>query len=485
MWFRWSNVKKSDWFYLIVGLALAVAGLNAFARTVASGAKDPDPKHYTYMAPDARLAEFRTLQAEVAKSDAVTPERYFQILARIRKLDEAVYRARKEENLDGRMPTKMPNEFSVNFLTQDWTNRRDNDRSFYRNATVEDIDRARASAGLNDDLSRHTMPRDPFVPTAWAIFYTVGLVFAFGRFAIAIEQMGGCWWQSAIADWRFPFWMTIWFIGVFKYPTKIDVIYQVQRAYRFAVLVLSSTISIAAAGCAAKRVNIEPETLPDHSATTWQVDTNTTLWPSYIGGNGAVFHPEPVQQTSVTATAASGLYGNIWHSASLGGRDLKPNFGSEIDGAIGWGGKVGSYGVDTSLTWVGVTPLAHYKGDVIQLSASVSRALPYGFGVSSTLNAVTPARRNGPRSGRFFRNALNWSKGFGRASVDASGEIFHDSGAFGFERGWLARGSASVGVRIGEHWKVGIPIRWNTPLSTVSDGRRKELQGGLIVSWQP
>lgn len=319
----------------------------------------------------------------------------------------------------------------------------------------------------------------------WALFYTIGLVFAFGRFTIAIEEMGGCWWQSALADWRFPFWMTIWFVGVFKYPTQIDVVMQAKRAYRFAVLVLSSTISVAAAGCAAKRVNTEPETLPDRSATTWQIDTNTTTWPSYIGGNGAVFHPKPVQQTSVTATAKSGFYANVWHSAALGGRSLKPNFGSEIDGSIGWGGKFRTFSLDTTLTWVGVTPLSHYKGDVLQLSSSISRALPHGFGVSSTVNAVTPTKGTTPRRGMFFREGLNWGKSFGRASVNSGVEVFHDSGTFGFQSGWLSRGSAMIAWRVNKHLKASVPIRWNAPLSTLSDGRRRELQGGLIVSWQP
>lgn len=483
-------MRKSSWFYWIAGVALTLMFGHALWRTLGSLGDGPAPADYPRMTFEERAAEYRALEAEVKSTGTVTPERYFQTLARMEKLDEALYRARQEERtLDPRIARSSIAETSrLRFLKDEWVNRRDGEWRKEWTLTDEQVSAARSAAGLDVIRRRPALPMDPFVPMAWFIVYMAGVVLTFGRFCIETEELGGSW-LVALTDWRFPAWLMIWFVGIFKYPTEIHVVDQVKRAYarvhRFAAFALTSALSVAGGGCAAKRINTELETRPSNPATTWKVNVNTVTLPKYVGADGAVFHSEPVQQTSVTAAASNGAYVGLWHSAPLTPTDAAPNYAREVDGSVGWNGKAGKLDVGADLTWIGVTPLGKFRGDVVQLSGSVGKALPKGFGLSSAVQIVSPTRGVAPRRGVFFREGVNWAGALKRLSLSASGEVFHDSGAFGFDSGWLARGEISAAMAIGKHWNISVPIRWNAPLTAMTDGRRKELQGGLKVSWQP
>jgi len=478
-------MKRSVWFYWIAGVSLAISILVAGVMSLRDMDRE-DVSGYPQMSATEIGDEMDALRG-VSASPVSDPRVAFNTLSRFESLNQAIkrYNAGRGLTTEGHHKVVRAGGFDVVAL--------DLVKNDYVNKVIElarqdwkAFEKAKSEAlGQDHAPAVKYPPGDTRVPKAWAIVYFVGIVFAFGRFAIVIEEMGGSWWMSALTDWRFPFYLIVWFVGVFKYPTDIDVRMQVRRAYRFAVLVLSSALSLAAAGCAGKRVNTEPDERRVDTAKTWQMNASTQTWPSYIAGNGAVFHPAPVEQTTVNVTASNGVYVGGLHSTPITRTGLAPNFGREVDLSVGWNGKIGKTNVGTDLTMVDVTPLGRLRGNVIQTSASANRPLAHGFTPFVSVHVAMPARGESPKRGVFVRQGLRWGESFGRFSASAGAEVFHDTGTFGFDSGWLARGNASIVARLNKHWQVGVPIRWNKPLSAVSDGRRKELQGGLIVSWQP
>lgn len=480
---------KTKAFYTLAGLFLLLAFWNATWKTLRGFGDDPNPEHYLYMAPADRLTEIDKLSEETKNvGDIVTADRYFEVLARFEHLMDAMRRARLEER-----------EFSVNGVMVNSRSSDDLNLGFIENQYVniaqkrmaghtsdEEIMKSKKKAGIDDIIKGHFAPMDPLTPKAWVFVYFAGMFLTFGRFVISINKMGGAWWMSALSDWRFPFWLLLWPKGIFFYPRKVDVLLQLRRAYRFAVFVLSSSLSLAAVGCAGKRVKTNPEEQRQDATHTLRLDISTTTWPKYLGGNGTVFHPEPVQQTAITLSLPKGFYLGMWDSMPLKQYDLSPNFGYEIDFSGGWNGQAHSIKLSTDVTHIGITPLARYRGDVLQLTAGASRDLKLKNGQTFSpyfsFVEYLPSAGSSPKGGLFYHEGLRWSWSRGKWSFGSSAELMHDPGAFGFNPGYFARGNASLGRKLNSHLRFEVPLMWSAPLLELGDGRRPEIQTGLTVA---
>lgn len=475
---------KTKTFYALAGLLLVLTFWNAAWKGLRSMGDDPNPEHYEYMAPEDRIAEFKSLQAEIV-NPRVDAQEYFKTLMRFIHLEEATRRARLEESdtkfqgaYHGMILAPMADPVAVRNLENEYVNKLQgilprNDELFQK---------AKEASGIAMPKS-HSAPMDPQLPLSASLLYVAGLLFAFGHYHIRNKKLGGN--LLLASDIRFWLWLAVWIPGVFRYPTAVDIKYQILRARRFATFILSTCLPLTAAACAGKRVKIEPDEQRKDTEHTLRLEVSTTTWPKYLGGNGAVFHSSPVQQTSMTLSLSKGFYFGAWDSVPLGGPKLEQNFGYEVDFSGGWNGQLHGFNLSTSMTHVGVTPLLQYRGDVIQFSATVSRDQKIGFNQVLTpyfwVAHVMPTIGNSPRQGNFYHEGLrwNWKRGPWSASMDA--ELMYDSGAFGFNSGYLLRGGTNISRTVGKHMSIGVPTSWATPLSQLGDGRRSQIQVGVTA----
>ncbi len=450
---------------------------------------DPDPTHYTYMAPELRDKEFRALCDEVDRTKGtVTPNQYFSVLKRFMALEDAEKRARLEEGktqlqaaYHGVITAPLDRSPDVNF----WENQYIAKAQQSLAGDWKAIDAAKTRAGIDAFSYNHALPPDPMLGWSWLLFYLVGMFLAFGHFMIRLDQMGGAWWLST-SDVRLYFWLAAWPAGVFRYPMAVDVKQQLVRARRFAAFVLSSALPLFASACAGKQVKTEPTSKRKSAPYALRVDASTSTLNTYMGANGGIFHPAPVQQSVMTASLPRGFYIGAWHSAPIGQRDLVPNFAREIDALAGWGGKTGPFAINIDSAFVAVTPLAQYSGDVMQTVERIGHEFDIRHSQTLTpylsFTQAWPTTNNTPRRGFFYREGLQWGWKNKLWSGGASAELTHDSGAFGFESGFLAQGKTSISRRFGAHLRAEIPLRWCTPISKLNDGRKFSFETGLTLA---
>jgi hypothetical protein len=440
-----------------------------------------NPGLYAAMSPAERQAEYEWFMREF-DNPRLDLGSYFETMKRVETLQGAYKRAQMAQN----DKTWVPSEDAHRATTLSIFGNQYVHKVLPHLPQGEPFEQARDAAGYSSQaLRERNAPVDPRAPFAWAMFYFAGLGFTFVHFALRIRALDGIWWMAALSDWRFPFWLMCFPVGLFKYPRAVDVKLQLVRAYRFAALVLTSCLSFAAAGCAGKRVKTEPD-LPADAAKTWRIDADTVTWPNYLGLDGAVFHPGPVQQSSVTISLPRGFYLGAWNSVPLGDTLASPNFGHETDVSAGWNGSWLGLDWNTDATWIGVTPLAQYRGDVMQFSVRASR----GFRIRGQTLApflwvryATPVQGDTPARGIFFHEGVGWKWQKGRLDGSLNGELMYDSGAFGFQPGFFGKAGASLGFRLSDRWKVEIPIQASVPLVRTTDGRRTERRIGFRIAF--
>lgn len=478
------QMKGRSVFYIVAWMFLAVMLGNAGYRSLKPGFVDMSK--YPQMSFEERLAEADALHNE-SEQPTRDASKYFEMVYRFEKLDKAMSLAHIGLATRGpAIPNRAFDQVGLRFDENQYVNRM---QSMYE---FSDNIRARAETDpfaikAKEMGFRDVTPMDPATPRAWFAVYLAIVLLQFGHFVIRIEEMGGSW-LLAITDIRFYFWGLVPG-GATKYPTNIDVVAGVKRAYRFAVAFLGASLSLAAAGCAGKRVKTDPEEgRPTQAPIAWHANMNTTVWPTYIGGNGAVFHPAPVVQSSATIAHTSGTYASLWWSDPLTHTNSSPNFARELDGSLGWAGKIplGLIG-SVDLTWVGVTPVAQYAGDVLQLSLGVSRPVEvHGHSVTPyfTYRHAEPTMGKNPGKGSFsiWGARTGWKAGPLDGAIRA--ELMTDTGTFGFARRMLVDGGGSVGMNIGKDLRAEAPLRWYIPVSGPPDGRKPELQSGLSLVWK-
>lgn len=467
------------WFYgVMITVVLVLFGQAAI--TTANGMAE-DTSGYPSMSLADRKSELSALRKEIDNPN-VDWNTYFEMLSRFDRLMMAAKKARA--NGDGETMSTMRGEVvavepaQVQFFTQEYIN------TVQRKLPLDEgFFRAKEASGYDSSmLLRPSLPMNPAVPKMWAVFYGMLMLLTLGHFWLRIKEMGGNFAMMAV-DPRFLLWLGLCPVGIFRYPTPIDVRSAALRAYRLAALALSSLITVTAAGCAGKKVKTGADEGRVEDAHTLHIDAATKAWPSYIGSNGAVFHDSPVAQTIVMASK-SGVYGGAWFSVPVTTTGVSPNYGRELDLLGGWAGTKTGMNMDFGVTFIGVTPVGKYRGDVLMFSAMASLDVDVGFCKISpyfSFQQASPVIGGTPAAGYFLREGVRWSGQRGRFSGRANVELVRDSGAFGFQSGYLAQGGAEVSAKFGK-WSVGMPIRFGKPLSTNITDRKRELQAGISLA---
>lgn len=473
--------RGAVWFYSVFGTIL---GLAIFAAVVFSlGSIEADTSNYPQMSDSERAAEYKALK-DVKDHPQFTWMFIAKTETRFERLRLAMIRAKKEHPIyDHNVDLSAWDEVSLDFLRQQYM---EGNKEFLSDYSPDIHARMLASAGYPDNGIRGFTHASPWTPWLWLGAYCSMFFFALGHFRIKMKDIGGRPWLM-VSDWRFWVWLAACPVGVFRYPKPVDVVGQVKRAYRFITFLFSSILTMGVAACAGKPVNTNPEQRRRNAPWALHVDAATSTLPYYLGADGGVFHPAPVQQSLVTVSAPSGVYTGVWNSLPLGGLNLNPNYGYEVDLFGGWGGKVHGFNLNQDVNYTAVVPLSKETGDVWLFTTDLGRSFKFGHGMTVTpqfrYRLAVPAVGESPPGGRFFRESLAWGWQHGRLSLSARAGLLHDSGAFGFNPGWLTDNALSVSVGIGKSARLELPIRITRPLSPLGDGRSLQVQTGLTVSW--
>lgn len=188
----------------------------------------------------------------------------------------------------------------------------------------------------------------------------------------------------------------------------------------------------------------------------------TTLFNQYLGANGDIFYDGPVIQPDLFIAFPNGLYADVWVSRADG--NLGEDFGDELDLTVGWSNE--RLDVSAARFWV-------LGGDVAQLKAVFAPwLLDYGansFILDTKIEYYWPTASGGPAEGTMLRIGLSYSRQLSeRWSLSQRGGVFWDSGAFGYERGYLAEWRGGVSFS----WKgmsIGPVVKFTTPIDLDHD----------------
>jgi hypothetical protein len=327
----------------------------------------------------------------------------------------------------------------------------------------------------------------------WLLFQVGAMPLVFIHFCIQLRQRGNKIFHDVFGNPAFPFWLIFWEVGLFRYPMKVSPSEQLLRARRWATLVLSSALSCFAG--TGKVCEEKQEQSPQHQKYdgAWSPFTFSTLTLSnYVGLDGGVFFPAPVQQSNVTVALPCGAYANWFDSEPLSHRSLRPNFGREMDYTFGWSRTFHGYNVNANANYVNVFPLTKMlHGDVFQFNERLTKNIPLGkqnaIAPYLLLRQVVPAHGATPVGGNFIHWGVTFSHTFNdRVSASVTAEALHDSGAVGYRPGYIGRMIA------GMNWKGSRGISWQfpqimfaDPLSHTADGRYPVFSFGIGLTFSP
>jgi hypothetical protein len=212
----------------------------------------------------------------------------------------------------------------------------------------------------------------------------------------------------------------------------------------------------------------------------------------YIGLDGGNFFDAPVQQSTATVSLPCGFSVGVFYSEPLGDRNIRPNFGRELDPYVGWNRTFKQYTFDSSFTYLFVSPIRQVlRGDVIQLSERIARKVSLGDRNSISpyvwLRQATPVRGPTPIGGNFVHGGTTFSRTVNkRVSASVTTEIVRDSGAFGYRKGYIGRLVGGINWKGSRGFSFQIPqITFTDPISHTGDGRHREFCVGAGFSFSP
>lgn len=198
--------------------------------------------------------------------------------------------------------------------------------------------------------------------------------------------------------------------------------------------------------------------------------------PSYQGTNGAKFSPKPVWQGALTVSGESGYFATAWFSVGLdevlyGDRYAdEEEFDDEVDLIAGRVGSWGRCNYSVDLGYYFIRPLT----DVLNANAQIGCG-PQSFQPFFRGEVYSPSKSGGPKKGLITALGLEHNFQNGGWSLLLKEWLKHDSGAFGFDSGYLAQGF--IGVNFTPQWNEGkltikTGLSWSAPL-TVDDSREE------------
>jgi hypothetical protein len=215
--------------------------------------------------------------------------------------------------------------------------------------------------------------------------------------------------------------------------------------------------------------------------------SSCTMFSKDVGSNGGVFYDKNTLQCSAGFSGPAGFSGGVWIGRGEGPW-MQEDFGDEVDLNFGRSGKIGTIDWDLRVAYFFVY---HPGGsgrfaDVLNPTVEVSKTFDLGgMGNSVTVYGkfehYLPAWGATPGSGQIVRLGVTQALPGWKADTSVKAEVFYDTGAFGNDSGVLGDVSITVLKRFGS-FSAGPTVKYYTPLSSLSDGRKGEVAIGLVVS---
>lgn len=212
----------------------------------------------------------------------------------------------------------------------------------------------------------------------------------------------------------------------------------------------------------------------------------------YVGGpNNILLYDKPVNQNNIRAQWKSGFYVNVWNSQILGTESPVGNAGNEIDYAVGYAGKLGSFGFDISLSYFDLSApkLFEFRGDIVQIGLELNREFTFDEHTFTPYLRVEPSwvTAHAAPFGAYFHAGVGhrW-KVNDFLSIADSARVVYDAGVYGMTEGYNARFDFSPVWKLTPELDLRLPYaRYFVPLSHYGDGRKNELVLGVGLDWHP
>jgi len=286
-----------------------------------------------------------------------------------------------------------------------------------------------------------------------------------------------------VFNWRFILASMIWVYGL-PYYRNMDFRHQMRRCQQVASFFLVSAISCFAGSN--KPVDKKLGEQKKDSVQSWLLTGTDTTVSDYVGSNDRVFHKGPVNQQTLTLTAPNGVYIGTFGSVPYSTATKCEDYGYEQDFSVGWNGTYRHFTFNPDVTYINLAPLPLMNGDAWQLSMTVARPFKLNSDTVTPyfwINKYVPVLGKAPKSGTFYRFGTNNGTNVGKFATNSSAEVMYDTGAFGNDRMWLAKVSATISRNFGHHLQLGVPVNFYTPMTHVTDGRKTQLTVGFGIAY--
>ncbi len=200
----------------------------------------------------------------------------------------------------------------------------------------------------------------------------------------------------------------------------------------------------------------------------------------YLGSNGGVFYDNPVPQCDLFMELGNGFYGDVWASRSSG--HWMEDFGDEVDLILGRYGNIGNVQYDVSGGVYIIADPGLGFADVFFTSGKFSFSLNEQITPYVKVEYYMPTHGSAPKEGLQTRFGTQFNSGIGEnVLLSLSAEVFHDTGAFDNDRGWLGDVQVSLRRKLSDSVSVGIIGKYYAPITTMNDGRHGSFAYGLSI----
>ncbi len=415
---------------------------------------------------------------------------YFENLEKLDILEGSYRRAERDRvPLDPRYNTSL---VDVGFLSRGFTNTNVNhvaDVNWQEFDRLSKIYQKKKVNPLNAMVPDQVDLRHTYI--WWLAFYLGGILLMHIHYRIKFRERKCKVWIDAVSNIKFWFAHGFWPASFWWYPNTTP-IQQLVRARQFATSILVLGISGFAGAGKVSASEKKGEEDPKSSGHTILYNASTLTNSKFLGLDGAVFHPSPVQQSSISITFENGIYAGLWHSMPMTTTGMSPNFGNEIDVFVGWSGTYKGLNLSADAIYINVASLKKVpRGDLVQMIGTVGKTLKVSprqtFKHYFALRLAVPVRGNVPIGGWFTHSGLQYEiSDIWRFGISSNIELLRDSGAFGFKQGYIGRSSLTVSTKLRKGVTLNAPsFAASTPISRTQDGRKTEIVpgAGLAFSW--
>ncbi len=237
---------------------------------------------------------------------------------------------------------------------------------------------------------------------------------------------------------------------------------QARRAYRFALWLVTSTLSLSAFAGFASASESEPNNESDggNAPQTYVLETvpqpiltlSGGLRTEKLGDNGFVLHSGPIAWTGANVSLSNGWSVNTWESRSLSGS----NGSDENDLGVCKTGSIGANALTGCFAYYDIRPLFNAKGgDIVSPYAELDRPLGQNWTVIGKVAAYLHTEKPG-NDGGVVSAGLQKTFQAGNLSLVQVGSVAVSDGPFQQKAGAEFRYDASLKVPLTNRMKLEI-----------------------------